>query len=328
MTATEILEIKEPNALFGISTVDTDFKQLAKEWHPDINRDPLAGKAFIHIKKLYELAKEDIKNGTWKTPNTIQLKDINEKIYQISYKTHHKFELGDCYVSDTVVAYIIDNQYEDLVINANKTISKFKYSSDKMKAEVSKYLPQMIKQFKTPISQVMIMRKTEDLFCLRDIMDKISIIKDKDRHIAWIISTLLNLNCYLEYAGISHNDISLNTYFISPKFHSGALLGGWWYASLFGEKIKALPQATFKLLPPKTAASKIADRKMNQELVRSLGRELLGDPVGIKLKGTAPDPMVDWLRSSFSGSSFDDYKIWGNVLTKSFGSRRFVKMEL
>ncbi len=329
MIASEILAIKSPGMLFNAMSIDADYKQLAKEWHPDISKDPLAPDVFIYIKKLYEAAKEDVRNGIWKFSDNIHLKDTtSSRTYQISYKTHHSFELGDCYISDTIIAYIISPQYKDLVENATKTIKAFKFSSDKMKIEVAKYLPQIIKEFQTSVDHVIIIRKTPDLLLLSDIIDKISIIKDKDRHVAWIISTLLNLNCYLEYAGIAHNNISLDTYFISPKFHSGALLGGWWYASQIGSRIRAVPPSTYKLLPPKVMTSKIADGSVNQELVRALGRELLGNVVGIKLKGSAPDPMVDWLRTSFSGTAFEDYKTWGEVLTKSFRKRRFVEMEI
>ena len=141
---------------------------------------------------------------------------------------------------------------------------------------------------------------------------------------------LHNLVCYLEYAGLTHNDISPDTYFISPLRHSGALLGGWWYATETGNRIKKLNARSYRLLPPDIRAAKNADNRLDFELVRATGREMLGDITGVKLESmnVAPKAMVDWLRFVSTGNAIEDYERWGDVLQASFGPRRFVEMKL
>lgn len=259
--------------------------------------------------------------------DTLFLQDTLGKKYRVTFRRHHKFEFGDFYVSDNSVTFIVDEKYKSLSDNFIK-ITKFKYASEKMEEEFSRYLPQIVGNFNTQNKQVVIIKKTQDLLLLKDVMEWLSKAKDIDRYVAWIISTLLNLNCYLKYMGISHNDISVNTYFISPIHHSGFLFGGWWYSSLVGEKLHALPRSTMNLTSPRVLSSKIATKEIDQELIKNVGRTLLGDDTGMRLKRKAPETFVSWLRHPSDKNDFDEYSAWDGVLEQSFGGRRFVKMEI
>jgi hypothetical protein len=145
------------------------------------------------------------------------------------------------------------------------------------------------------------------------------------------MSGLHNMTCYLDWADLSHNDISLDTYFISPKYHSGALLGGWWYTSKIGNKIIAVPNRTYQYMPMEVRKTKISSIKTDLELIRAVGRELLGDVTGTRLKQNEdiPKPLINWLvLPSPTGSAIKDYTLWQKVLTDSFGPRKFVNMEV
>src|SRR5438270_350694 len=80
--------------------------------------------------------------------------------------------------------------------------------------------------------------------------------------------------------------------------------------------------------PPDTLAARRADIRLDLELIRGIGRALLGDETGSRLAraGTAPRPLVDWLRGPASATALGDYELWGSVLEASFGARRFVKL--
>ncbi len=334
MTSTDILNIKDSGLLFpnNLDKAKIQYTNLIKEWHPDVNKSQESNEIFIHIKKLYDQAIQMIKDGTWFIPGTIQFKDkFSTTIYQMKYHKHHSFELGDMYINDTAIMYVIDNKYRLLTNSLQNTLKSFKYSSDKMKEETQKYLPTVIKTFETRNDKIcIILRKTSDQFLLKDILEKLPSIENRDRHVAWIISTLYNLSCYLEYTNICHNAISIDNYFISPQYHSGALLGGWVYSIKAGLKMKAVPIGTYQLLPPDIKVSKISDHRIDQELIKEVGRELLGDKSGVKLLSmkAAPEPMINWLRCSSNGSAVENYRIWNKVLEDSFGKKRFVKMEL
>ena len=78
-------------------------------------------------------------------------------------------------------------------------------------------------------------------------------------------------------------------------------------------------------------AVQVAGIRTDLELIRALGRELLGDISGARLmrEKAAPPPMLDWLRLPAPQSAVDDYHTWQRqVLTASFGERRFMKLDL
>jgi hypothetical protein len=331
----EILSIKEPGLLFtgDPRNIENEYKELAMQWHPDRNRTKDTTEVMSRINELYDLAIFMLEKGIWIAKDTLTLKEKSGVTVKFPYKKHHQFELGDLYINDHEVIYVIDKINKDLFDNARKAISNFKFKSDRMKQEVLRYLPEVIRTFETADERyVMEVKKTPDLLILKDVLEyhTKNPIPDWDRHVAWIQSTLHNLVCYFEVSGITHNSISLDTYFISPEFHSGALLGGWWYSIEQGRKMIGVPARTFGLMPLKTKESKEASIKTDLELLRSIGRELLGDSSGVRLlkNKVAPPPMINWLRSAPAKDAIKDYKLWQNVLTDSFGPRKFVKLEL
>ena len=111
-------------------------------------------------------------------------------------------------------------------------------------------------------------------------------------------------------------------------YHSGALLGGWWYAVQQGSNMIGVSDITYSIMPPKLKEEKCGSIMMDLELIRMVGRELWGDIGGTKLQRmeAAPLPMIEWLRGVSSTRARTDYKNWGDILTKSFGPRKFVEM--
>src|SRR5262249_17943265 len=139
-------------------------------------------------------------------------------------------------------------------------------------------------------------------------------------------SSLLNLACYLDYAGLTHNAIGLDSVFVAPEAHRVALLGGWWYAAGRDERLRALPAHAAALAPPDMLSARRADIRLDLALIRGLRRTLLGDEMRLARGGIAPRAMVDWLRGAASDAALRDYELWGSVLEASFGARRFVKL--
>ena len=132
-------------------------------------------------------------------------------------------------------------------------------------------------------------------------------------------------------AQISHNDLSLDTLFVCPEHHTVCVLGGWWYASTIGKKLKALPQRTIINAPSVLINSKLAMLETDPELVRLTGRELLGNANGVHLMldTSIPRGLVSWLRLPGRGHAIKDYAEWRDkILPDSFGPRKFVKMTI
>ena len=334
----KLLTVKEPALLFtgDLIIIKKEYRELATMYHPDKNKSEHAEEIFKNITELYNKGVDNLNKGIWVIPGIIELTDkFKDTKYKIHYKKHHEFELGDMYINDNHVAYIIEEQYEDFFNNAVRVIKGFQYKNDNMKKDIARYLPEIVQTFKSLDNKLgMVIKKTPDLLLLKDVIEYFQNNKFPDvweRHVAWIMSTLHNLTCYLQYANLTHNAISLETFFISPKFHSGALLGGWWYSVESGKKMIGVPKDLYEMIPPKIKDKKVGNISFDLELIRLLARESFGDKTGIKLLGlnAAPLPMINWIRLTSSGNAFGDYKTWGEkILSESFGPRKFVNLEL
>ena len=230
------------------------------------------------------------------------------------------FELGDMYINKEEVVFALDQIYADLVDNAVTYMRLFDNIPNEYK-EFRKYLPSFIKSFKEGSSCIVVIRKDPGMILLKDILNFYGGSLDP-KHVAWILSSLYNLCCYLQFMGSCHNDISLNSYFISPEFHTGALLGGWWYATKIGEKIKGVPARTYAILPQNMKDNKLQQKIIDLILVKKLGREMLiGKP--------APEPLVNWLETPTSGDVLNDYTTWrGEIIDQAFGGKFFTPMNL
>ncbi|MGN1019521.1 MAG: hypothetical protein ACI4O7_04030 [Aristaeellaceae bacterium] len=124
------------------------------------------------------------------------------------------------------------------------------------------------------------------------------------RHAAWVVSRMENICCVLEYSSLVHGGISPASVFINPVTHEAALLGGWWNAG-------------FKR-PPSSAT-------VNADLaaVRKTADAVLGP-----YRSQVPQAFDHFLRDTPCTDAYDDFAHWDQVIHKSFGRRRFVKMDL
>lgn len=337
LTAAQLLAIREPERLFTgeAYSLKKEYRHLAFIWHPDRCRDGFAREVLPHVNGLYRSAKDKLSQGAWETPGFLSILDKAGQEYRFRFHLRRSFELGEMLLGDSVVTYLLDARHKLFFDNAVRRIGNFVYASDAMRQEVSRYLPTIRKIFEARDGRlVMVLQKSADLLLLRDVLNHYGVVGfpgEWPRHVAWVQSTLHNLCCYLEYAGLTHNDISPDTYFISPHDHSGALLGGWWYSEQAGLKLSGVPGRTYNLMPLDVKSRKLADPRVDLELVRSVGRELLGDISGMKFSRTrpAPEPLLTWLRHPTTGSALTDYRLWREkVLIDSFGKPRFVEMNL
>jgi serine/threonine protein kinase len=331
-SATMILAVpdSEPERLFsGPETAKDEYRALAKQWHPDVNKAVEADSVTAHINRLFAAAEAKIAKGSWHTPGLLVLTGKDGRQRKIRYRARHPFELGEMLYGNTIICWLVRTEFADLVESARRLIGGFKYASAAMRTEVERYLPRIKQIFETQDDFcAVIMQKTADVFLLRDLMTACGGKLDP-KHAAWVVSSLCNIACYLEYAGLTHNAISPDTYFVSPEHHSGMLYGGWWYAVRSGGKLSALPSRSRAIAPRTMLAAKRADESLDRLLIRATGREALGDITGMTLARAAPQPMIDFLRRPSAGSATADYSAWfSTVLPASFGARRFVKLEL
>lgn len=314
MTATDILSTVRPEDLFpgDPEKAKRRYRELALLWHPDRGGNDAV---FAHLTSLYHSALERLSKGLWEGSAVLAFQGLDGSARTFAAHASSPFELGQSIVGDDHVLYLLDSSFVRMAVKP----PSFAYASDRMREEISKCLPQQTRIIPLTDGRALVqIDKTPDLLRLRDVVTHLGTLDPK--HAAWIVSSLMNLACYLSYAGLVHHDISPDTYFISPKFHSGALLGGWWYVRQRGERVRTLPRRTFNLLPFKVRVTKQASSLTDLELIRATARECLSSP--------APEPMRTWLEGVGVGSAVEQYREWAVVLERTFGPRRFVAMSI
>lgn len=329
----EIMKMTKPGELFSddIKIIKNEYLKLAKVWHPDYHDNSKEhNEIMTKINFLYMQCINSLSSGIWERPGLIRLFGKDGRTYEVKYQVAYSFELGTMYISRTVILYLINNEYMELIQNAEEVIGNFTFANDEMRLEVSKYLPKIICKFETIGNQFgVVIEKSPELFLLRDVLNFYN-GEVPPCHTAWILSSLYNIICYIDYLGLSHNSISLDTFFISPKLHFGALLGGWWYTVHQNMRMLGVPEKTYAIMPPQVKAKGSGSILTDLESARLIGRELLGDENGTKLvdNRNIPSPLIYWLRGTASDSAIKDYSNWIKALEESFGKRRFVEMKL
>src|SRR5262249_36068467 len=100
-------------------------------------------------------------------------------------------------------------------------------------------------------------------------------------------------------------------------------------ARVKGEKIHALPSRTVGLAPADVIRNREADARVDLELIRQTGREMLGKAHGgwLKTDEKIPPAMARWFNGVTSGSAVTDYELWSNALETDFGAPRFIRLD-
>jgi len=127
--------------------------------------------------------------------NTLKLEDKQSGIsYEIEYVKSYDLEVGAMYLSQKYITFVLGKDKINLFKNAISVINSFKFPDDVMKKEFSKALPQIKSSFETDDLCVLMLEKDPELVLLDDVNEYYN--KElHPRHIAWIISTLYNLDC-------------------------------------------------------------------------------------------------------------------------------------
>ena len=343
LPAERILQITAPEALFSRSKseADAEYKSLVRRWHPDLEDEAIGVRVFAHVVQLHKQAIRKMNDHCWNEPcdkiehqvsGRVRFKKRDGSITEITYTISHPFELGVMYISDSHIAFEVYEEFSDLMRVCRSRISHLPYKNSSMAEAISIYLPQIIDSFRTNTSShVLVVRKTPDQISLADVLRHEGGGLTTVEHAGWIINILLNISCYLEWAGITHNAILAETFFVSPLRHSGMLLGGWWYSARSGERLRALPEQSIRIFPRDILLHKEADRRGDYESIKSILCNLLGYPAESDLTKNimVPAPMREFLLMPSRGSAVDDYAFWKyKVLPEVFGPPQFIRWKL
>lgn len=294
-----------PEKYFTRSNFKKQYRLLASEHHPDLGGDP---KVFAEITTAYNAVKKYADND-WMYGGI----DIIDGV-TFNYLLKEPFELGTVYILGDKLLHRVDPVNADL-------LSPFELGSwlarpykDATKKEFAACIP--LKTYLT--MQGVVVDIPTGYLRLKDVQEHQPLI---DRHVAWIVSRLLNLCCWLSHTGVVHNAISTENVFIDPANHKVALLGGWFYSVRQGAKLLALPKKTVEFGPSSLLRDKVGSTKTDLEMVKVLARELVGT--------NAPKAMLDYLNLPASDDARKEFKYWYDVvLTEAFGPKKFVELKV
>lgn len=319
LTIEEIRKIKYPSELFSedIETMKKQYVELMKIYHPDLNEQK---QEYIEvtekINKLYKEAESNIEKGIWNKPGMIKLRKSDGKYYMMKFRISHNFELGKMYIGNEIVLYLFNEENEKFALNALKQIKNLKYANDDMEKEFSKYMPRIITSFRTVTGKIgIVFEKEEDLILLRDLLTyykgKVSV-----NTASWVLSNLYNISCFLHYNELTHNGITIDSYFVSTSRRYGVLIGGWWYSVREGERLLSVAKSIEHLMPYEMKISNKANSLLDLESIRLLGRRLLGDESGdlLSVDGDVPSTLNSWLKAKAGSNPFQEYSTWSNVV--------------
>lgn len=327
LKAERLIELTEPEVLYSCvpKIAREEYRQLVKIWHPDRSEHPMARAVLERLLALYREAKIKSLDGTWVEPvekaeeeepgrKKVRLEDGSIK--EIFHYRRLPVELGNLYIDDHSITFEIGLEFEELLKEARKTIYSlsFGFADKEMAIEISRYLPEILESFRSRHHEYLVIRKTPDQFLLKDAG------KLEKEHVAWVLNSLYNLVCFLEFAGITHNAINAETVFISPLRHSVMLLGGWWFSCKAGDSLKALPDSSLEKIPISIIESGRAAHAVDLALIKALGLKLL------KEGDTALRPS---LNEKTADSALEEYQKWKyEVLESVFGESKFVELKM
>lgn len=139
------------------------------------------------------------------------------------------------------------------------------------------------------------------------------------RHVAWIVSSILTLCCYLGHRRLVHGGLDGWSLWVDAPAHRVRLAGGWWHAAPQGGRLLSLPAEAAARLPPALLSRAEAVARIDLEAVRAIARRLLG--------GAGPAPLEQWARLPGGSDPRADWRSWQAAVDAAYGPRRFVRLD-
>lgn len=324
-TATDILGLSEaePARLFPVPPGEREglFRRLMFRWHPDRNPAPEASAVCVRIGLFYGRLAGDALNPD--TDRRFVAADGRE--FLMRAPRFVPFELGEVGLGQRHLFWQIRPEFRDCF---ERSAVDFPFADTAMAAQMRPCLPDTEVRLWGTSGGLWVQRRPEGHVRLRSMLDKMGPLDP--RHVAWMMSALHHLLCYLSYAGLVHHGITTDNLWVHPEKHRMALWGGWFYAARTGQPVTVVPAAALDALPRAYLEAKRAHPDADDALMRALGRELLGDRTGMRLmrQPDLPVAMRDALCLPATGSAPARYAAWKAALLASFGTPRFVKFDV
>lgn len=299
---------------------DRRFRALAARWHPDHRDTPEAAQVFAHLLVLRDAAARIDRPLEQRLVAT-----TDGRRFRLGWRARRPSDGGEMLLGDRTVAHCIPAELDDAAARADALLLPFADAA--MEAAITRQLPRRLATLRTADGMIFVERKLADEVLLRDLMRLGPV---EPRQAAWIATRLVNLTCWLQWAGLSHGAIGPDSLLVSPAEHSLALTGPFLCAGAFGVAPTLLPERTLAAAPRYAAPGALLDDRLDPELARLTVRELLGDPAGTRLLADPgfPAPFAQWLLMPTADGARTDFPAWERAREASFGARRFTPWDV
>ena len=305
------------------------FHKLATIWHPDVCKDPRSPDIFARLVELREAVATKAARASGAKPKGSPshiLKTKDGRSVGMRPLSVNRGDTGEILVGGGTVTFLHGSDMVDLGRAELATIDRFRFADDRMRREMTRFLPEVVRTMDLEDGRLAVaMRRGSDDILLSDLLARGPLAQE---HAAWLCSGLMNIAAWLTWSGICHGAIDPRHILISPAKHEVRLIGGWGFATAFGERPSALPERTLNVVPRILESGEVASPQLDLELVRRTVREALGDPAGARLyEGHVKKPFVDWLTFPPAKDGIADYAGWTKAKDASW-ERRFVQLDV
>jgi len=356
ITIEEVLEARKPEEIFGAEAaadeIKSVYKRLARDVHPDQNDDERASDAFVHLGRLYELAKqafEDETYGTSKSPmldvvkisskrNTYDIRKLLRTDQVASY--YDARFTDDDGEKEVIIKVSRDRKDNDLMAAEAKNIKAVLSDVDTFD-EVSPYIPAYIETFgfKSPSSkqarQASVFKTMPDykFYTLEEVRQIKGAIDPRD--MAWMFRRLLFTLGFLHSKGVIHGAILPPNILIQPEAH-GVILDNWVYSVQGSEKIKAIIPAYREWYPREVLNKELPGPGTDIYMaVQCMNYLLGGNPELSPVPQTVSRPLRSFFRGCTSAamgrrpqSAAELLDEFNELIERMWGPRRFRPFDL
>ena len=248
-------------------------------------------------------------DALWEKANEQSFYCTDGRTIEIKYLHKYSEKDADVYVARRNIIFHFKSDGEVKADKFRRTTSFLDYPSADTR-KLSDFFPSVTGGFElTDGTNILVISKDEDEYPLR-IFGNLS-----GRHTAWIISRMENICCVLEYNGLVHPDINIDTLYINPYTHQACLYGNWWKAG----KKNSLDQSGRNIL----------NTRQNLNAIRETAAKLLGfgSASNVEKNSDIPEALAAFIKSEPQINAYDDFAFWDNMLIKAYGERKFVKID-
>lgn len=300
--------------------IAAEWRDYAKVWHPDINKDPRAAEVMAHVTE----ARERALNGP--TPLVAEFKQTNGKLLRFHYNSRRAWEAGEIFVTPSTVVYRVNVDFADLAYLDEKR--RWPFADDRLRDEMTRFLPNRTKVVELATEgKLMIYRRTPDQVLLADLFDRMPAGPVPDIHAMWMVSAMMNICAYLHVQDLTHFAFLPDMLLVSPEMHSVALTGPALYLTEIPNRPKAVPSEILSRWPILRDKKKPVPYFVPDTLqVRKIAMQALGvtDLATLRHRDDIFPGLRSFLQSTPNKDTVADYKAWADLR----GKRKFIPYDL